>query len=204
MGSFIEEEIVKVCKLLYEKNYNGAYGGNISCREGDKIYITPTRKHKGFIEVDDIVVTDLEGNVLKGKHKPSSEAGAHYKIYKYRNDIGAVIHAHPIFVISLSVSHIPLNLKIVREAFAYLGNVKLIPYSVPESNEFSSSVAEALTDADACIIENHGATVVGNDLMDAFSKLELLERTSMSFIFSKLLGAVEILSEAELKSFFKK
>src|SRR5690606_3217635 len=75
----IAEQIVRIGKLLYQKNFLAACDGNISVREGDTIYITPSGVPKGFLEASQIVTMDLEG---KSEHRPSSEKLMHLAIYQ--------------------------------------------------------------------------------------------------------------------------
>ncbi len=203
MGSSIKNEIVRFGKLLYERKLNAAYGGNLSVRVGDKVYITPSGFNKSFMERSDVLVTDLKGNVI-GKSikqlKPSSEAKMHYAIYKIRPDIKAIIHSHPPYCISLAIAHTSLE-QLLPETTIILGKVKFVPYVTPGGFELGNAVAKELKNTDACIMGNHGATTVGKDLFEAFNKMELLESTAKSFIFAKLLGNVNLLPEKDVKAF---
>jgi len=67
------EQIVKVAKLMYEKGMVNAFAGNLSVRDGNNVYITPSGICKGFLKEDMIVKTDMNGNILEGMYKPSSE-----------------------------------------------------------------------------------------------------------------------------------
>ncbi len=203
MSSSIKSEIVKFGKLLYERHLNAAYGGNLSIRDGDKVYITPSGLNKAFMEEVDIMVTDLDGNVIERpikQLKPSSEAKMHYAIYKTRANIKAVIHSHPPYCISLAISHQPVK-QLLPETTIMLGKVVSVPYITPGGFELGNAVAKALKNADACIMGNHGATAIGKDLFEAFNKIELLESTVKSFIFAKLMGKVNTLPEKDGEAF---
>ena len=70
MSKAIREQIVKVSKLMYERAMANAFEGNVSVRDDNSIYITPSRICKGFLNEDMIVKTDMNGNVLEGMYKP--------------------------------------------------------------------------------------------------------------------------------------
>ncbi len=203
MGNLYKSEIVKFGKLIYERNLNAAYGGNISVRDGDKIYITPSGFNKAFLTEDDILVTDISGNILEppvNPVKPSSESKMHYAIYKSRKDVKAIIHAHPSYCVSLAISHKNLE-NLLPETTIVLGEVGFVPYITPGGSKLGNTVARALTKGDACIMGNHGATVVGNNLFEAFNKLELLESTAKSFVFSLLIGEVKTIPQKDISLF---
>jgi L-fuculose-phosphate aldolase len=92
----IREDIVNVMRNLYRRGLVSALSGNASIRVPGTncIWITPSGIFKGGLTVDDLVKIDLEGNVVEGFRKPSSEWRFHVAIYKSRPDINAVIHAH--------------------------------------------------------------------------------------------------------------
>ena len=205
MDNIFKKEIVRFGKLLYERNLNAAYGGNLSIRNGDRIYITPSGLNKAFLEEEDILVTDLDGNILEKPSKslkPSSESKMHYAIYKLRNNVNAIIHSHPPYCVALSIAHQSLN-HLLPETTIILGKVNFVPYVTPGGWELGNAVANSLKEGDACIMGNHGATTVGKDLFEAFNKLELLESTAKSFIFAKLIGNVKELPEDDKMAFLK-
>ena len=81
-------------------------------RDGNSIYITPSRICKGFLNEDMIVKTDMNGNVLEGMYKPSSEIKLHIAAYRKREDIWSVVHAHPPYATAFAVE---INLLRLRD-----------------------------------------------------------------------------------------
>ena len=89
--------IVATGRRLYERRILASIEGNMSIRlEGDRIVATPSGINKGFMQPTDMVVTDLAGNPESGGN-PSSEMLMHLAIYKVRSDLGAIVHAHPMY-----------------------------------------------------------------------------------------------------------
>ena len=84
----VKKEIVKFSKLMYEKDYVAASEGNISCRISEnRILITPSKMIKKFLKGSDLVEINMEGEVVKGSHKPTTERFTHIEIYKQNPDI---------------------------------------------------------------------------------------------------------------------
>ena len=93
------KEIIKVCKLMAEKNLVAGTEGNISGRASNgNIIMTPSGYNKGNINEDMLIETDLEGNVISGDLKPTSEINMHLGFYKERSKVMGVVHGHPIYM----------------------------------------------------------------------------------------------------------
>src|SRR6266700_8265511 len=90
------EDIVRVGRLMYEQGWIAANDGNISIRlDADRILATPTGVRKGELAPEDLIVCDLSGSKVCGDKLPTTEIGMHLTIYQEREDIRAVVHAHP-------------------------------------------------------------------------------------------------------------
>ena len=72
--------------------------GNVSGidRENGLVVIKPSGVDYDIMKAEDMVVTDLDGNVVEGKLKPSSDLATHLEFYKHFKDIGGVVHTHSI------------------------------------------------------------------------------------------------------------
>lgn len=72
--------------------------GNVSGidREKGLVVIKPSGVDYDIMKADDMVVTDLDGNVVEGKLKPSSDLATHLEFYKHFKDIGGVVHTHSV------------------------------------------------------------------------------------------------------------
>ena len=88
----IKKSIVDVAQMLNRKGLVGTYEGNISVKDGDRVYLTPSGHSKELLTEGQIIITDLEGNLLEGQLKPTSETPMHTKCYELRPDINAVVH----------------------------------------------------------------------------------------------------------------
>jgi len=90
----LRQEIVRICGMLHRKNYLAATDGNVSVRLGDRVLVTPSGVHKGYMAADQVLTVDLTGKVLRGEGRPTSEIRMHLLAYELRPDVGAVVHAH--------------------------------------------------------------------------------------------------------------
>ena len=88
----LRRDIVAVCQRLYQRGFIAGTEGNVSALEGpDRLWITPSGHHKGLLQPADLLLIDLQGQVLFGNGRPSSETPMHLALYRCRPDIAAVV-----------------------------------------------------------------------------------------------------------------
>jgi L-fuculose-phosphate aldolase len=161
---------IEICKKLYDRKYVVGSGGNVSVREGDKIYLTPTGSILGFLKEDDIAEMDLDGNIIKGK--PTSERNLHLMIYRKREDVNAIIHTHSLISTFLSTIDKEIEL-LTPEGEIFLKKIGYVDYFEAGSLKLAEETAKR--DEDVIILKNHGVVCLGKDLIDAYVKVEVLE-----------------------------
>ncbi len=167
-----------------------ACDGNLSFRRDDgTIVITPSGVPKGELKPKHLLVVDLDGHVLEGTGKASSESALHLEIYRKREDVRAIIHTHPVTATALTVAGIPFRPDIVTEGALVLGPVPTVAYAPPGSAELATACAEAAEGADVFLMERHGAATVGQDLEQAFYRLETLETVAKMYRDSLIFAA---------------
>jgi L-fuculose-phosphate aldolase len=199
------EEIVRVCRLLYEKGYVAATDGNVSVRlSKNRILSTPSGFSKGFLVPEQLVVTDLEGRKIPAREpasrelEPTSELLMHLEAYRQRPDIVAVIHAHPPICVALSIAGISLARCLLPEVIVTLGLIPTAEYATPASAEGPGAIRDLIAKHDALIIQRHGTLTVGKDPFDAYLKLEKVEHLAHVTLILRQLGRETPLPPAEV------
>ena len=196
----MEKDIIEVCRKLYKKNLIAGADGNVSVRCGeDKILITPSGVSKSSLSAGDICSMDLSGNPLKGN--PSSEKNIHLTVYRKQKKARAVVHAHPTFVVALSLARQKWKTlpSFLPEAVAVLGTVPFVPYSCPGTVETAEALSPFLKESCALILSRHGAVTWGEDLKSAYLKMECLEHSARIIYLAEALGDSRPLSDGEVK-----
>jgi L-fuculose-phosphate aldolase len=196
---FYKKEIVKVGKLLYQKNYIASNDGNLSIRVGNKIFITPTCMSKGFMSVNDIVEVDLEGKILRGYNKPTSEILMHLTVYQQRTDINAVCHAHPIYSTAFASTGKALDKRVLPEVIISLDKIPLVKYGTPGTKNLSKNLLPFIKKYDAVLLQNHGVLTFGSDLMNAYFKMETVEHFAQICFLSSQIGKLKELPKSEIQ-----
>ncbi|RKY58435.1 MAG: class II aldolase/adducin family protein, partial [Candidatus Latescibacterota bacterium] len=132
----LRRDIIHVCQRMYQRGYVAANDGNVSARVSeDRILITPSGMSKGFIREDQLILCDMEGKVISGNLKPSSELPMHLMVYRERPDVNAVVHAHPVVATGFAVAGIPLAQCVLPEVVLTVGAVPVAEYGTPSTEE---------------------------------------------------------------------
>jgi len=195
-----KKAIIDIGQRMYVRGFVAANDGNISVRVSEnEVWTTPTGVSKGFMNKDMLVKTDLEGNILKGDRKSSSELKMHLRAYKEDPNLRAVVHAHPPLLTAFGIAGISLNSPILAEAVITLGEVPVVPYAELGSNEVPEAIAPFVNTHNGVILANHGAVTWGDDPYSAYYRLESMEYyAKIVLITDKLLGNSNELSKDEV------
>lgn len=190
--------ICETCRSLWQRGLVGAIEGNVSCRLNDaEILATPRGFHKGTLRPADIVHLDLQGNSFDDR-QPSSEIAVHLEAYRERPDCLAVVHAHPPTATGFALAHVTLPDGYVPEAMVVLGTVPLVPFGMPGTTELSDALRPFLAGHKTFLLANHGALTLGDDLFDAFARMETLERVCRNYLIAKMIGEPKQLPAAAM------
>ena len=120
------EDLVRVCRMVYEKGWVAMNDGNVSIKlDDDRVLCTPTAISKGMVELDDVILCDLTGTKLAGKRECTSEIAMHMTIYGLRPDVRAVVHAHPPVATGFAAAGRALDKALLPEVVIHLGAVPL-------------------------------------------------------------------------------
>ena len=202
MNKSVQENICEISKKLLTYGLNHGATGNVSVRIDDDFYITPSGIATEFIEPKDIVKCSLlidEVEVHRMTKRPSSEWHFHQKIYQTRADINAIVHTHSPYASAISV--LRKNIPAFHYMIALFGGpeVRCSAYKIFGSYELSEEIIKTLGTFKACLIANHGAVVVSDDLDNAFCLAQELEHLAHQYVELLKIGSVTTLSDDEMR-----
>lgn len=196
------EIMCDICHKMWQLGWVAANDGNLTVKLADgNILATPTGISKSFITPEKLIVIDQDGKVLEaeGNYRPSSEIKMHLRCYKEREDVGAVLHAHPPTATGYAVAHIPLDRYTMIETVAAIGSIPVTPYGTPSTQEVPDAIAPFLQEHDVMLLENHGALAVGADAMTAYYRMETLELFAKISLTAHLLGGEKEISRENIQ-----
>ncbi len=187
------EAVLATAKELLRRGLVEGTSGNISARQPDgSIVCTPSSVDYQAMVLGDLVVVDLEGNIVscaEGR-SPTSELLLHLACYRAFEDVGSVIHAHPVWATMFACSHQPL-VACVDEFTMYVGgDVRCAEYAMSGSADVGTNAVTALKDRGAALLANHGMVAVGPNPAKVLHIVALVERTAQIAWGARALGGV--------------
>ena len=202
MSLALRREIVGVCRRLYERGLIAGQDGNVSVRlPGDRLLVTPAGMSKVDVGPNDLVEMHLGGGMpgrATGGRRASSEVLMHLRIYQRRPDVNAVVHAHPPTATGFAVAGEGFTACVLPEVVYQVGEVPLLPYATPGTEELADSFEPYVATHDAFLLANHGATTIGPSLLLAHQRMESLEHAARIVLTARLLGRVNALSTTQV------
>ena len=205
MMEYEKEQVVRYGKKLIDRRLTTGSGGNISVcnREKNLVAISPSGLDYYETTPEDIVILDMDGNLVEGKHRPSSESGMHLAFYKNRADVSGIVHTHSKF--ATAIACMGWELPAVHYLIGMAGHrVKCTGYATYGSDELAKKALETIGDSNAVLLANHGLIALGEDVDRAFSTAEHLEFVSEVYYLTKTLGTPNILSDEDMDEVMKK
>jgi L-fuculose-phosphate aldolase len=198
------ELFCEIGRRCYAKNFVEANGGNFSYRLADgRILATPTMLSKGFMEPDDMVLLDLDGNQVGGHRKKTSEILMHLTFYRHRPDVRSVIHAHPRHASAFAVTNKPVPKCVIPEVEIFVGEVPITDYETPGTPKLSEALLPVIQDFNAFLLANHGAVSLGRTVMEAFWRMEILDAYCQVILLARSLGEINQVTDRHMGELFQ-
>ena len=186
-----ETAVLDAAKDMLRRGLVEGTAGNISARRSDgNIVVTPSSVDYRDMQLDDLVLIDPQGAVLHAadSRSPSSEAKLHLACYQAFDDIGSVIHSHPVWATMFAIAHEPIPACIDEFAVYCGGEVRCTEYAASGTPEVGTNAVKALEGRGAALIANHGLVAVGPRPDKVLHITALVERTAQIVWGARALG----------------
>lgn len=195
--------LIATAQAMQPAGLNRGTAGNVSVRHGDDFYITPTGMPYAGLTPDDIPLMALDGT-HQGRRKPSSEWRFHRDLYAARAEVGAVLHAHSPFAVSLAC--LRRDIPPFHYMIARFGgdSIRCADYAIFGSADLSAAAMAAMAGRKACLLANHGLLVAARDLDEALALAIELEELCEQYWRACQLGEPVLLSSSEMAAVLEK
>ena len=180
-------------------------GGNLSIidRTLGKVAVSPSGIEYAALTPEDVVLTDIKGNVVDSTCRPSSELGFHLSIYHKREDVQAIVHTHSPYAVTMAC--LGWEIPAVHYLVGFAGKkVPLAPYATFGTPELAKIVADHIGDYNALLLANHGLVAVGRNMDAAFAAAEEVEFVARIYYQTKSIGNPVILPDEEMETVLEK
>ncbi|MEH7812747.1 L-fuculose-phosphate aldolase [Bacillus toyonensis] len=199
------EEIVAYGRKMISSGLTKGTGGNISIfnREQGLVAISPSGLDYYETTPVDVVILNLDGGVVEGERKPSSELDMHLIYYRNREDINALVHTHSPY--AKTIASLGWELPAVSYLIAFAGpNVRCAPYETFGTKQLAEAAFEGMINRRAVLLANHGLIAGANNIKMAFTVAEEIEFCAQIYYQTKSVGEPKLLPEDEMENLAKK
>ena len=182
--------------------------GNISARvpDADLLVIKPSGVSYDDLTPDNMVVCDLEGRVVEGDHRPSSDTGASAYIYRHLPEVGGVVHTHSTYATAWASrgEAIPCVLTMMADEFG--GEIPIAPFALIGGEDIGAAVVETLRGhrSKAVLLKNHGVFTIGKSARDAVKAAVMCEDVARSVHIARQLGSPVPIEPADVDALYRR
>jgi L-fuculose-phosphate aldolase len=194
----LRQIIVEAARKMSSAGLSPGRTGNVSARCGAGFLITPSGVAYDVMTANDVVYVDGEGAPRAGQLKASSELAFHLSSYRQRPDRAAIVHTHSMYatVLACARSSIPAFHYMVAAAGGK--DIPCVPYATFGTPELAKRVARGVKDRDACLMANHGAIALGQDVPAALELAFMVETLAQQYVMLLGIAKPKVLSGAEM------
>jgi len=202
----LKERVWKMNLELPRNDLVAMTSGNVSGRDPEKdlVVIKPSGVPYEKMKAEGLVVVDLNGNVIEGDKKPSSDTGSHLYIYRHRRDIRGVVHTHSNYATSFAALGRPLPVCLTAIADEFGGDVPAGPYAPIGGEEIGEAIIENIGSSRAILLKNHGVFTIGDSPESALKAAVMVEDAAKTVHLAMLKGEPERLPEEEVKKAYER
>ncbi len=207
----LAEERAAVCEFARRMTADGLVvgtSGNVSARRDDLVAVTPTGVDYAELRPEDIPVVALDGEIVEGALKPTSELPMHLTVYRKAADpdgapVTAVVHTHSVH--ATAVSTLTAEVPPIHYMIAAIGpSARVAAYATYGTEELAEAMLEALKGRRGCLLANHGTVTFGDGLAAAYHRAQQLEWVCQVWLVARAAGTPTLLPSTEIEHVVEK
>lgn len=170
-------ELVRTAQTAYKTGLMAATSGNLSiyCAEQDCMAITPSGMDYTVMQPSDIVLMQLDGSILDGAHRPSSEWKMHAEIYAHVSNTHAIVHTHSPNATAFAVLRREIPCVLVEMLLFLGGDIEVADYAAQGTAAVGTNCLPILSRKPACLLASHGVVTTGETLQQAYTNAIYVE-----------------------------
>jgi L-ribulose-5-phosphate 4-epimerase len=174
--------------------------GNISARDRESGYVVikPSGVRYEALQPVDMVVVDMDGNVVEGDLKPSSDTASHLYIYRHRPDVGGIVHTHSPYATAFAAIGKPIPVYLTAMGDEFGGPIPCGDFALIGGEEIGRIVVESIGDSPAILLKNHGVFTVGETAEAAVKAAVMVEDAAKTVHLALQLGTPDEISPANV------
>jgi len=173
----LKEELVQLHLELPKNNLVMWTGGNVSARDPETGFIVIKASGIRYEEMrpEHMVVMDLDGKLVDGAFKPSSDVFSHLYIYKHRPDVGGVVHTHSRYATAFAAVGKPIPCVLTAMADEFGGPIPCGEFALIGDEAIGKVVLDSIGESPAVLLKNHGVFTIGKNATAAVKAAVMTE-----------------------------
>jgi len=173
----LKEELVQLHLELPKHNLVVWTGGNVSARDPESglVVIKASGVRYEDMRPEHMVVVDLEGKIVEGDFKPSSDTASHLYIYKHRPDVGGVVHTHSVYATAFAAVNKPIPVVLTAIADEFGGPIPCGGFALIGDEAIGKVVVDSIGKSPAVLLKNHGVFTIGKNAKNAVKAAVMTE-----------------------------
>lgn len=191
--------VLRAAREMSRRGLSAGTSGNVSARAHGGMVVTPSAMPYEEMREDHLVAVDLDGRLLRGERRPTTEWPLHAAVYRARADVDAVVHAHATFCTTLATLRRDVPAFHYMIAVAGGDSIRCAPYAPFGSSELAGNAVTALEGRQACLLANHGVVTVGASPDEALSLLGEVEHLMELYWRALQVGEPSVLDASEMR-----
>lgn len=196
----LREEVYQLHLELPKNDLVAWTGGNVSARDSQTGYVVikPSGVRYEALTPKNMVVVDLEGNVVEGDLKASSDTASHLYIYRHRPDVNGVVHTHSAHATAFAAVGQPIPVCLTAIADEFGGPIPCGGFALIGGEEIGKVVVESIGQSPAILLKNHGVFAVGLTAEAAVKTAVMVEDAARTVWLALQLGRPDVISSADV------
>ncbi|MFN2186889.1 MAG: L-ribulose-5-phosphate 4-epimerase [Anaerolineae bacterium] len=192
----VREELVSLNQALPENGLVTWTSGNVSIRDAETglVAIKASGVHFRDLTPASVVVVDLEGNLVEGEFKPSSDTASHVYIYRHRADVHGIVHTHSNYATAFAALGRPIPVYLTAQADEFGGPIPCGGFALIGGEEIGRVVVESIGSSAAVLLKNHGVFTVGSSGQAALKAAVMVEDIARTAWLALQLGQPDEIS----------
>jgi L-ribulose-5-phosphate 4-epimerase len=176
-------------------------GGNVSARDPETglVVIKPSGVRYEALRREDHVVVNLDGKVVEGSMKPSSDTASHLYIYRHREDVNGVVHTHSPYATAFAAVGRPIPCCLTAIADEFGGSVPCAGFALIGSEAIGKQVVEHIGSSKAVLLKQHGVFTIGETATAAVKAAVMVEDVAKAVWLAFQIGEVMDIDSESIK-----
>ena len=196
----LKVELVELHRELPKHNLVVWTGGNVSARDPKTglVVIKASGIRYEEMRTQHMVVVDIDGNIVEGEYKPSSDLYSHLYIYKHRPDVNGVVHTHSVYATAFAAVNKPIPVVLTAIADEFGGPIPCGGFALIGDDAIGKVVINSIGKSPAVLLKNHGVFTIGKNAMSAVKAAVMTEDNAKTVWLAMQIGKPDVIPQEDV------